>query len=359
MKFLESLIGFRSTYDNVPAMQDCMELFKETFSVFSYVTEHTYGDHEKPILVLANSPGKHFDLIFSGHIDVVPAVTEDQFTLKEDGENLIGRGVIDMKAALGIGTFGIADFLEKNPETDLRIAVIVTADEEIDGLSVRHVSKSLGYKAKLAVLPDGGHESGLVTNQKGFFQFKVTLGGISCHASRPWEGANPLNGMFLLYKELQKIIPNPTSADDWGSTLSMTAVNAGDTMAVNQIPSEVTAYFDMRFVTSGDKQKVVNFLEDYNCQYDVVAENDALLVDSETTPYIKELVQVLEDVSGKSTEFVRTCGTSDAVFFVEGGTPATLFKPNGGGEHADDEWVNTKSLMHTREIMFRFLEKIA
>src|SRR5215469_6376693 len=44
-------------------------------------------------------------LYFSGHYDVVPAQTPDQFEPRIQGDNLFGRGSSDMKSGLAAMTF--------------------------------------------------------------------------------------------------------------------------------------------------------------------------------------------------------------------------------------------------------------
>jgi succinyl-diaminopimelate desuccinylase len=52
-------------------------------------------------------------------------------------------------------------------------------------------------------------------------------------------------------------------------------------------------------------------------------------------------------------------GTSDAISFIDAGTPAVEFGPEGAGHHGPEEWVSISSLSRYRNALVEFVHLIA
>ncbi len=357
INFIQKLVSYKSIDSNIEAMHQCMDDFRrEAAAVVPYSKEYSFRD--KPILVLSTHEGFDFDLIISGHIDVVPG-KEGLFTLEERGGKLFGRGTYDMKAPLAASFFGFLDYLRAVGEANkLRIAFIITADEELDGLSVKHVASELGYRARFAIIPDGGSLDQIVIAQKGFWQFKLSFSGNKAHASRPWQTRNPIEKAHELFGILRKNFPDPKSESDWISSLSVTRMYS-EAESLNTIPQSAELYFDMRFVTEEDREKVRSLVREYGDDIELrdIAYNQILDVDIHENFFGSLFLETMQVFNEKGVHLHRESGTSDAVFFAERGTPTVLFRPRGGDIHTDDEWVDKESLATVRKITQKFLEK--
>ncbi|MFH1522525.1 MAG: M20/M25/M40 family metallo-hydrolase [Patescibacteria group bacterium] len=347
------LVEMQTTEDKPEEIEKCLKIIEKEFSQDFYIKKFNYRN--RPIIVLSNTRIKKVDLIFAGHVDVVPAKSKD-FKLVEKGSKLFARGIYDMKAPLATLLLAVKEYLKQSSK--LKIAIFITADEEIDGLSTKYLIKEKGYKAKFAILPDGGSEKEIVVEQKGFWQIKITIKGKGAHASRPWKAENPISEGLVLYNNLLKKFPLPKNENNWRTTISLTRVMAGK--SINQIPTEAEFYFDIRYIKNRDKDKIISHMEKYSRQdlkVDIIAENGLLQV-KQNNSYLKILKRVMEKELKKEVELVRECGTSDAVFFTENKIPAVLFTLKGDGAHGEDEWVNKRSLGKYYKVVLNFLSEL-
>ena len=83
-------------------------------------------------------------LVFAGHTDVVPTGPLEQWTsdpfvpTHRDGK-LYGRGAADMKTSIAAFVVAVEEFLAATPAALIRIALLITSDEEgprVDGTVV-------------------------------------------------------------------------------------------------------------------------------------------------------------------------------------------------------------------------------
>lgn len=354
LNFTKSLIKHHSTEENPKAVLACLEEIHKKFAHDFFII--SYNFNKRPILVLSNTKEKAVDLIIAGHIDVVPA-KKDGFTLVQKKDKLLGRGIYDMKGPLAASLFSIRDYLKENGNK-IKVAIFITADEETDGLSTKYLIEKIGYHSQFAILPDGGNEEEIIISQKGFLQTKLTFLGKSSHASRPWNGKNPIENGLKLYKNLLSQFTNPLNEHDWKTSITLTKVNAGN--AVNQIPDSADFYFDIRYINSSDRKKILGIIEKNLSKKDkleIIAENESLSVDP-SHPSIGLLRQAIKKISQKEAVLTRECGTSDAVFFSQNNIPAVLFRPLGGGAHQQEEWIDQDSLIRFYNIIKIFLESL-
>lgn len=348
----KKLISLESTERNIPAQRECLDLLVETFGKDMTVQRYEFRGH--PALVLATSERKTFDVIFSGHVDVVHG-DKDLFKPVVREGRLFGRGAYDMKAGL-VACLCAARDHKKNGGTK-EVGVLVTSDEETSGYGTQTLLNTEGFGADFAFIADGGDEKSIVLKQKGFLQVKVTAPGKSAHASETWKGDDPFVKIFRAYQAVVKEFPGPNANDQWQTSVALTRISSNNSL--NQIPERADGYFDIRFVTNADPDRITKILlkaAGKGSVIETVAENAMFLSDG-SNPYTRTLVSVLRERSKKKVSFMNENGTSDAVFFTEHGIPAALFRPKGGAAHQQGEWVDTDSLYLMYEVLGDLLER--
>ncbi len=329
LELLDKLISLETTRLRPRQIAAALRLLAQEFRADFFVRRaRVLG---QPILLLTNHQGRDFDFIFCGHIDVVAAARRD-FSLRIKGDRLSGRGVRDMKGPLLAGIYAIRDWL-KDEHHHAKIGIIISADEETGGASMRALLSGRRYSARFALLPDGGDENEIITGQKGFLQLKITIRGLSAHASTPHEGVNPIEKTMALYQYLHKKFPQPRDHSDWQTSVVLTKIQSGD--CLNQVPDCAEAWFDIRYIKNEHKQRIINEIKKYlgpagKCT--VVAENGAFKIDHNNI-YLHKLASSIKKVTGRQAKLTHEAGTSDAVFFTENNIPAALFWPRGGGVH--------------------------
>ena len=351
IKFIKKLSSHKTTKNNPKEIIKCLKIIEKKFSNDFIIKKFNFKN--RPMMVFSNTEKKRVDFILAGHIDVVSG-NNNLFKIKENKDKLLGRGVFDMKATLIMSIYAIRDYLRK--KNNLKIAIFITTDEEIDGLSVKYLINKIKYKAKFAIIPDGGSDTKIITQQKGFTQIKLTITGKTAHASCPFNGSNPIDLGINVYKKILNKYPMPENENNWRTSICLTKIKAGD--AINQIPKKAIFYFDIRYTEKkhvNDIKSIIKNILKHKAKIEIIAENDALII-CDNNQYIVKLKKCMKNVLRKRIIIDRSCETSDAIFLSENGIPAILFRPKGGGEHQDNEWISKKSLSKFYDVMMEFLK---
>lgn len=348
------MISIQSSKNKPEQKLVILSLIKKHFEKDLYIKNYNFGD--RVALVLSNSKSKNIDFIISTHSDVVEAQPE-QFKVLEKNGKLFGRGVFDMKGAMLASIQALV--LNSTEKNIPKVAIFVTTDEEMDGLSTKHLLEKSKYKARFAIIPDGGGDKKLSIEQKGFLQLKVEIAGKSTHASEPWNGINPVELSLDFLKSLKKLYPNPKSSNIWKTTATATKIEGG--ISLNQIPSKVALFLDIRFVDGESVKRIMHEIGKIlpkNAIINVVAQNEPFLTNKENM-YLGLLAESIKQVCGVAPTFTRDCSTSDAIFFQENNIPAVLLRPLGGNPHTESEWVSKKSLEQFTDILSHFIKNFS
>jgi acetylornithine deacetylase len=96
-------------------------------------------------------------LLFSGHVDVVPALGEGAHGYWDgdlEGGRLYGRGALDMKGGIACYLHALRCLIECGPELAGDLIVETTVDEEFGGANGTLACRLRGYNADGAVLPE-------------------------------------------------------------------------------------------------------------------------------------------------------------------------------------------------------------
>ena len=133
------LISYKTIKENYNEINKALDFVKEELN--NYYIKEIFIDNYKN-LVISNTEDNNFDIIFCGHIDVVPC---DKYEGKVIDNKLYGRGAFDMKSGLSV----MMSIL-KNNKSNKKIALIITSDEEIGGYCCKQILKD--YNSKLAVI---------------------------------------------------------------------------------------------------------------------------------------------------------------------------------------------------------------
>lgn len=131
-------------------------------------------------------------LYFSGHYDVVPAQSRDQFQARVEGANLFGRGSSDMKSGLAAMIHAAAAARDEGLLKTGRIGIVLVPDKETAGprgsrdLDARGL---LGREAVGMLTPEP--TGGVIWNaNRGAISLCATMRGKAAHVGRQFEGVN-------------------------------------------------------------------------------------------------------------------------------------------------------------------------
>jgi acetylornithine deacetylase/succinyl-diaminopimelate desuccinylase family protein len=131
-------------------------------------------------------------LYFSGHYDVVPAQSRDQFQPRVEGANLFGRGSSDMKSGLAAMIHAAAAARDEGLLKSGRIGIVLVPDEETAGpLGSRDLDarRLLGRDGVGMLTPEP--TGGVIWNaNRGAISLRATMRGKAAHVGRQFEGVN-------------------------------------------------------------------------------------------------------------------------------------------------------------------------
>jgi succinyl-diaminopimelate desuccinylase len=287
------------------------------------------------------------------HLDVVPG-PDALFTLRAEGDRLQGRGVFDMKGAIA-AYLALIDGL--GPElSGYDLGVMITTDEETGDLGVLRLTED-GYRARVAVLPDGGDRWQLEELAKGAWRIRVIVEGRAAHGARPWEGESASEKLLDLLAEVRLRFPLVKPDSD---TLTISQLSAGP--ATNQVPGEATAALDLRVMGPDEllaaQRDVTEICRRYAAKIEQIDLFPPLRHDL-TDPMLAAFAASVEKITGVACGGTISYGSSDANQFAAVGIPCAVTRPVGGALHSDDEWVDAGSLAQLVPILRDFLVGVA
>jgi len=305
-------------------------------------------------------------VVLNGHSDVVPAEraawSSDPFepTWDGDGEWLTARGAADMKAGLSACLFAVERLREDGDGLDGRVVVESVVDEEDGGSGAATAALSNPYPFERdAVIVAEPTELRPVTATAGTLMARLRLQGRSAHAATRWRGESVLprfEAIRAAFRELEAeraetvthpsyerfdtpwpVVAGTVEAGSWPSSVpaSLTAefrigVAPGESVA------EVEAQFRDRLarVTETDEwlREHPPAFERFSVQFEP-AETDR------EARVVRALRAAADDTGLDSTPVGATYG-ADSRHYVAAGIPTALFGPGSiESAHFPDERV--------------------
>lgn len=293
-------------------------------------------------------------VMLTAHLDVVPG-PEHLFTLKRDGDRVIGRGVFDMKGAIAAYLALIDELAPNLHRYDL--GVMITTDEETRDLGVKMLLQDEGYRPRVAVLPDGGDNWQLEEVAKGAWRVRVSTYGVAVHGSRPWTGESASLKLLDLLADIRRRFPVEAPDVD---TLNISFLRAGT--APNQLPDQAEAVLDIRVMGPDElasaERDVAEICRRHGADLELLVLFPPVKHDL-SDPLLAEFAHSIERVVGTSGGGCLSFGSSDAAQYAAVGVPCAVTRPRGGGHHGDDEWVDIESLGLLVPVLRDYLERVA
>lgn len=353
---LQELIKVESTHEKFGARHDIISFVADYFSDLDVVVrKYEFNGH--PSIVIANTDVYEFDIIFSGHLDVVGAPPE-LFSPRVEGDWVYGRGAMDMKS----GVAAMMQVFRAHHRRDVSIALLLTTDEEIGGFSgTKELLDTEGYRAAVAVIPDGGYRHNQIAlKEKGIIRLAVSVEGVAAHASRPWLGDNAIFKLQSLTADIEQYhqhLQSEAYGSDWYTTINLSRLSGGE--AMNTVPEEAVAEYDIRFVEHQTPEEIVGRIEDiaakHNATVDVYTVGPNVFVD-EKNVYVKQYIAALSK-TGIEPVFTQDFGASDARFFQLHGIPTIISQPYGLDWHGLDERVSIESVHIYEHTLNQFVQE--
>jgi succinyl-diaminopimelate desuccinylase len=318
----------------------------------------TVGSHNGVPVIAATvgaAPGAGPTVIFHGHIDVVPGRPE-QFVPRVDGDRLFGRGAYDMKgglAAMMVATCALVD------QSAVRVHFVCVSDEESDSVTQRGSDYLVeqGYTGDFAITgePTDLH---IGVQAKGVLAMRIEVTGRSAHGSTPWLGDNAVLKAIDVFRQIESLPFARESSEFFDRpSISLGRIIGGD--AINKVPDLCAIDVDVRYLPGQDAEEILEAVREIP---DVVVSKvfrRAPIMVERSNPYVQMLAEAVAEGTPTERISVGRDGTSDAISFIDAGTPAVEFGPEGAGHHGPEEWVSISSLSRYRNALVEFVHLIA
>ncbi|MET3518137.1 succinyl-diaminopimelate desuccinylase [Pseudacidovorax sp. 1753] len=318
-------------------------------------------------------------LVFAGHTDVVPTGPLEQWTsppftpTHRDGK-LYGRGACDMKSSLAAFVVAIEEFLAAHPDPTLRLALLLTSDEEgpgVDGtVVVCNQLAARGERLDYCIVgePTSVSRCGdmIKNGRRGTMSGKLTVHGVQGHIAYPHLAKNPVHAFAPALAELVAINaaggwdpkPNPYfQPTSW----QISNIHAG-TGASNVIPGHAVIDFNFRFSTEVTaealQQRVQSVLDAHGVEYDLKWTIGGLPFLTTPGALVEAVQAAIRDEAGIETELSTSGGTSDARFIAKVCAQVVELGPVNASIHKIDEHIEVAAIETLKNMYRRTIERL-
>jgi succinyl-diaminopimelate desuccinylase len=292
-------------------------------------------------IVARTSLGRDRRAVIAGHLDTVPVNGNLPSRLESgaDGEELWGRGTVDMKGGCAV-LLALAASLT-DPVVD--VTWVFYDHEEVDsslnglGRVARNHPELLAADFAILGEPTGGDVEG---GCNGTLRAEIRTRGTRAHSARAWRGENAIHALAPALSALAAYQPESLDVDGLVYREGLNAVGIAGGVAGNVIPDEAVLTVNYRFAPSrtvDDAARVVR---------EVFAGFEIDIVDSAggARPGLDDpLAQAF--VAAVGGEAKPKYGWTDVARFAELGIPAVNYGPGDPSlAHADDERVPVEQI---------------
>ncbi|XVH30932.1 ArgE/DapE family deacylase [Haloferacaceae archaeon DSL9] len=350
------------------------------FRTSSY-DEHGYDGREN-LVGVRRGGGEGPTLALSGHIDVVPADpesewTSDPWTVRRDGDRVYGRGTSDMKgglAAMLLATRVLED-LGVSLSGDLYLQS--TIEEEDGGVGGLLSVLERGYVPDAAIVPEPFGLPNVGIASAGVMFFDVTVPGKKAHAAWGHQGVSAIDKAALVVGALNDLNERRQATVDFEPAYAADSALEGRVTNINvgvigggdwpaSVPAEVTLKGRVGWPPGESRAEIREQIED---AITIAADGDEWLADHpprvEWVGWNAEPHEVARDAS--IVEIVKR--NAEAIFGEDGtyvggnaalderfyrryyDVPVVTAGPAGPNLHAVDEYTTVSSLVETAQTL--------
>ena len=340
------------------------------------------GSEERPIIYAYINPEQEKQIVFNGHLDVVPIAKPDAWTkdpwkpVVEDGK-LWGRGTSDMKASCAT-MIHLLEIL-KDADIPLSIGVHLVPDEERGAvfgskMVVDKIQAGELRRPDYVVIGEGSNLQVRIA-ERGMFGFQVKFYGRASHTA-----ASRVSGINAIAKASKGVLALEHHIDKWHDWIghpmqSVNIIQAG--IVSNQVPAECTITVDRRLIMGETADTVVAEVMadldkagegDSDWKYEIVAPKDEegnwIYTPANYTDLNSELGQAfmkaVKTALNKEPELYATwAGCTDGRLYRQADMQTIGFGPMGGGAHGPDEFVYIETLVKMAKVWVAAIYELA
>jgi succinyl-diaminopimelate desuccinylase len=328
-------------------------------------------------------PGQRPDKVWVlSHLDVVPPGDldlwdSDPYTLRVEGDRLIGRGTEDNHQGLVSSLMAVKALLDLGITPPRTVGLALVSDEETGSkLGLDYVLKTqpqLFSPQDLIIVPDAGNQEGTLVEvaEKSVLWLRLILLGQQSHASRPLLGKNTLRAAAHVIVALealhQEFAGNNPLFDPPVSTFEPTQKEA-NVENINTIPGRDVFYLDCRVLPEFDlgqvRARIEALARETAAKFGVTVTVEPVqeLVSAPATdpesPVVQALVRAIREVYGREAKPQGIGGGTVAAFFRQRHLPAAVWMTVTHAAHQPNESCLLSNLVNDARVMAHvFLEE--
>lgn len=343
--------------DNINAMVDYIEAFAK---------EQGFTVTRKPMqkcadfLTVEINPGQEKACLFQAHMDTVhPIGSFGSPAVRDEGDRLIGPGVIDCKGGIAVGLLTMKSLLESGVNKHVRM--ILTSDEEISNSlggeeEIRFIQESAaGFPC--AINCETAENDEVVLVRKGILKYRLDIAGESGHA-----GKHFFTAKNAIVEAAHKILALNGKSVEGGTTYSCNIINGGTVL--NVIPDACSVSIDIRAVTMQDMEEaketvnqVANtaFIDGTSCQVTMLSQRPPMERCQQTQELFERLLAVCHKYDLDSLTPMESGGGSDSCYTQMAGIPSICgFGASGKFQHTNKEYLNKDTIALRAKILAAF-----
>lgn len=307
-------------------------------------------------------------LCFAGHIDVVPTGENWQyepFSAKEVDGYIYGRGTQDMKGGVSAFVSAICQSLESQSLKNCMLSILLTSDEEGDGIYGTKImleelqKRSLLPDCCIVAEPTSTHHTGdtIKIGRRGSINGTLIIEGKQGHVAYPQKCLNPIELLGSRLGLLAGVNLDNGNSYFEPSKLVITDIRGGMEV-VNVTPQNLKIMFNVRNSPLSNEDSIRNYIEGVleTLPYTLTLKTSSLpFITESNTELVKSLNAVIETKVGKKAELSTSGGTSDARFFSAFGVKVVELGVPNDRIHAINERVKIDDILILHDIFIDFL----
>ncbi len=330
---------------------------------------------ERPNLV-AFLPGERPEKVWVlSHLDVVPPGDvnlwdSDPYTLRVDGDRLIGRGTEDDHHGIVASLMAVKALLDLGVTPSRTVGLALVSDEETgSGKGLDFLLKTqphLFSPGDLIIVPDAGSPDSTLVEvaEKSILWLRFTLIGQQCHASRPQLGKNTLRAAahaIVALEELHREFGAQNPLFDPPESPFAPPQKEANVGNINTIPGRDVFYLDCRVLPEYDPGQVKARAEaiareaagkfGVEVSIEAVQELKSPPATDPGAPVVKALVAAIREVYGREARPQGSGGGTVAAFFRQQQLPVAVWMTVSHTAHQPNEFCLLSNMLGDARVM--------
>lgn len=357
---LTDLVSIPSVSSDIPQLHAVIDRIYTEFADIPWVYIVKDISNTKPYILVSNydtTIDKKADILLSGHVDVVPASTDDQFTPRIEWDRMYGRGTIDMKAMCTVMISTMQELL-KTWYTHKRVMLMLTTDEEIGWETVGTLVEQW-YIGDIVLVPDAGDTQTVITSGKGIYTMHISVAGKWWHSARPRLTTNAIDQGIKIYQELRETLQEDyelAQEDHRGTSIELTMIDAGT--ADNVIPDSANLVINIRHTESYEETLLRNMCKSIVTRHGgtITQEQYGGLVHTDPDDAdVQKYLEISQKHFWEEVQLGKMHGATDGRRFWQQGSIVIMQWLDGANLHTKNERVDMSGMEKLKDVMVEYV----